>query len=72
MADSLQELLTTCALYCAEHDLDVPPENPSIKDLGTWVGKMVFHAEKNPDAKGAKLVLAANEKAEQEFLGEEA
>jgi hypothetical protein len=71
MADSLSELLTTCALYCAEHELDEPPENPSIKDLGVWVGKMVFHAEKHPDAKGSGLVLDANKAAGKEFLNEE-
>jgi hypothetical protein len=70
-ANALDGLLSACVLYCAEHDLDQPPEDPGVKDVGLWVGKMVFHAETHPDNKGAKLVLAANQVAGQEYLDEE-
>jgi hypothetical protein len=68
---SVEELIAACAIYCTEHDLDVPPMEPTVKDVGLWLAKMIFHAEQHLDNKGAKLVIAANQAAGRELADEE-
>jgi hypothetical protein len=44
---------------------------PTVKDVGLWLAKMIFHAEQHLDNKGAKLVIAANQAAGRELADEE-